>query len=174
MALIVNHTDIDAFNKFNSLYENDLLGICHLLAKFSIDVYTVGQYLEIYDVPSIDNVENEPFTNYIRKGHENASSTIAGIVINPVKCDSIKLDESELLAAIVHEVGHIIYFFTENKIVGGSFQEEVYSDNVALRLGLSQRLSSALDKLMNYGNYSTALVEQMMMRKNIIDKNIFN
>lgn len=55
----------------------------------------------------------------------------------------MELTTKDKLAAIAHEIGHIIFFFLENK----SIDEELKADEFACKMGLSIELLGLLEKI---------------------------
>ena len=89
------------------------------------------------------------------------------IEVEPI-IKNLKLTESEQLAAIAHEIGHILFFFLENKedypVPNG---EEIYCDSIACKIGLSAEMLSIIIKLINDKNYSEFSCS-LYIRKNIL------
>ena len=155
--------DYPIFGKFCQFYGSSLTSICHLLTKFKIHILTLEQYLACVDeFPKIEGVENQPFACFVKNNTESAETTIAGVVFTQSLVDEFDLTESEQFAAIAHEVGHIMYFYLDNK---DSYpNEEVYADNIACRIGLRYSIISLLDKLISCGRYKD-LEGMLIMRK---------
>ena len=155
--------DYPIFGKFSHYYGGTLISICHLLTKFKIHVYTLEQYLAFADnFPKIEDVENQLFACFVKNDTPHAETTVAGIVFTQSLIDELELTESEQFAAIAHEIGHILYFYLENK---DSYPcDEVYADSVASRIGLKGLILSVIDKLICCGKYQD-LDNQLRMRK---------
>lgn len=83
------------------------------------------------------------FGCYVLKETNNAQDTISGIIINEELCSQLELTTNDKLAAIAHEIGHIIYFFLENKPI----DEELKADEFACKIGLSRELLGLLGKM---------------------------
>lgn len=136
------------------------------MTKFKIHVYTLDQYLSIaYSLPQIEDVENQLFSCFVKNETIHAETTIAGVVFTQSLIDELNLTESEKFAAIAHEIGHVLYFYLENKNSYPS--EEVYADSVACRIGLQDSILSVIDKLICCGKYQD-LANQLEIRKMFI------
>ena len=158
--------DYPIFGKFSHYYGGTLISICHLLTKFKIHVYTLEQYLAFADnFPKIEDVENQLFACFVKNDTPHAETTVAGLVFTQSLIDELELTESEQFAAIAHEIGHILYFYLENKNSYPS--EEVYADSVACRIGLKDSILSVIDKLICCGKYQD-LANQLEIRKMFI------
>ncbi len=154
------------FRKFCLYYGSRITYICHLLTKFKIHVFTIYKYLSIEDnLPQIEDVENQLYACFVKNETAHAETTVAGIVFSQSLIDKLDLTEPEQFAAIAHEVGHILYFFLENKDSYPS--EEVYADSVACRIGLKDSILSVIGKLIHCGMYQD-LEHQLMIRKMFI------
>lgn len=157
------------FGRFNALFGEKLVDYCSLLGKFQINVYSTEEYKRLPgDIPRIEDIDKQVFASFIVKYGVTADTTEAGIVYSELLLSTLRLNEAELFAAIAHEVGHILYFFLENKAnYPGPQGEEVYSDGLACRLGLASPMLSTLKKIENSGicPYSESL---FFTRKSII------
>ena len=109
--------------------------------------------------------ENDVFAYYLDKKDYNASSTYAEILVNIDKCKKLCLTDQEMLAALAHEIGHIIMFFREDKEHFNGQALEASCDQYACMLGLTVPLSSLLDKLVRLGEYPEELKQQMVCRR---------
>ena len=159
--LIGNKTIVKAFDTFNSEYALKAISICNILSKFQI---IAVDYNDSLYVDKIDLKDYEAFGSYINKAGTEPSSTYAEIIINERVCDRTKLSEQEMIAAIAHEVGHIIFYFKTNKEDFQGQGEEVCCDTYACRMGLAIPLCSLLEKLIDSGDYQMELVNQMKNR----------
>lgn len=157
------------FQYFNNCYYLNLTKYCYLLQNFQIKIITVEEYLKKLDtLPIIESVEIQPFASYIYKTSNKIEHTNAGIIINEPIIKNLKLTESEQLAAIAHEIGHILFFFLENKEdYPGPNGEEIYCDSIACKIGLSAEMLSIIIKLINDKNYSEFSCS-LYIRKNIL------
>lgn len=130
-------TNIKDFNLFEELYESNVYAVCNLLKKFSINVHTIGEYKDLLEkdsiIPVIEDIDKDLFGCYILKETFDAKNTISGIIINEELCSLLKLTTSDKFAAIAHEIGHIMFFFLENKQI----DEELKADEFACKIGLS-------------------------------------
>ena len=158
--------DYPIIGKFCHHYGSEITSICHLMTKFKIHVYTLDQYLSSTDdLPQIEDVENQLFSCFVKNETIHAETTIAGIVFTQSLIDELNLTESEKFAAIAHEIGHILYFYLENK---NSYPcEEVFADSVACRIGLKDSILSVIDKLICCGKYQD-FANQLETRKMFI------
>lgn len=159
--LVINKTNISAFDTFNSEYALKAISICNILSKFQI---IAVDYNDSLYVDKIDLKEFEAFGNYINKEEYDASSTYAEIIVNESVCSKLRLSEQEMMAAIAHEVGHIIFYFKTNKEDFQGQAEEVSCDTYACRMGLAIPLCSLLEKQIYTGDYQMELVNQMKNR----------
>lgn len=169
---IQKQQEYPVFGHFNDCYGETLIEYCPLLNQFQINILTVDEYSDFSaDLPAIDGVESQPFSSFIRKDGEKADTSIAGIVICEPLIESIGFNETEQYAAIAHEIGHILYFFLDYKErYPGSQGEEIFSDTIATRIGLSAGMLSVIDKLERCGLYSDVL-SRFGMRKVMLGGN---
>ena len=159
--LVINKTNISAFDTFNSEYALKAISICNILSKFQI---IAVDYNDSLYVDKIDLKEYEAFGNYINKEEYDASSTYAEIIVNESVCSKLRLSEQEMMAAIAHEIGHIMFFFKSDKEKYGGQAEEVFCDQFACKIGLAKPLNTLLNKLVLSGDYKEELVRQMKNR----------
>jgi deoxycytidylate deaminase len=159
--LIVNKTIVKAFDTFNSEYALKAISICNILSKFQI---IAVDYNDSLYVDKIDLKDYEAFGFYINKVGIEPSSTYAEIIVNERVCERMGLSEQEMIAAIAHEVGHIIFYFKTNKEDFQGQAEEVSCDTYACRMGLAIPLCSLLEKQIYTGDYQMELVNQMKNR----------
>ena len=159
--MVINKTNISAFDTFNSEYALKAISICNILSKFQI---IAVDYNDSLYVDKIDLKDYEAFGFYINKVGIEPSSTYAEIIVNERVCERMGLSEQEMIAAIAHEVGHIIFYFKTNKEDFQGQAEEVCCDTYACRMGLAIPLCSLLEKLIDSGDYQMELVNQMKNR----------
>ena len=159
--LIVNKTKLEVFNTFNREYASKAISICPVLRKFQIVATNYDESSHIHDV---DLKDYEAFGFYINKVGIEPSSTYAEIIVNERVCERMGLSEQEMIAAIAHEVGHIIFYFKTNKEDFQGQAEEVCCDTYACRMGLAIPLCSLLEKLIDSGDYQMELINQMKNR----------
>lgn len=62
------------------------------------------------------------------------------------------------MAAIGHEVGHIIHHFNETLSNAGNMMVEIKADEVVAKLGMAEPLKSVLHKLRSSNRYSKSNV----------------
>ena len=167
------HTNIECFDTFNQRYKTKVYEICPLLKEFSINVYTTDEYKELLEThsktPVIDNVDKEAFSTYIFKHTPSAKDTISGIIINEKLCLELKVSSRDKLAAIAHEIGHIMFFFLEDKQI----DEEFKADDFACKMGLSEELLGLLEKLKNSGVYNEATTYHLGLRIEAIRRRVW-
>lgn len=162
--LIKNKTEFEVFDTFNEKYSELAISLCCFLAKFQIIAISTCNSEHIDD---IGMNEPDPFGCFINKTEYDASSTYAEIVINKKKCEELELSDQEIHAAIAHEIGHVIFFFIEDK-ENKKDMEEVICDQYACRMGLADSLISLLDKLIGSGDYSQDHVRLLSNRKRFV------
>lgn len=158
------------FGRFNAIYGETLVDYCSLLSKFQINVLTVEEYKALPEgTPLIDDIEKEAFACFIRKDGDTADTTNAGIVYNSSLIDRFGFTEPEHYACIAHEIGHILYFFLDNKNdYSGPQGEEIYADRLSCRISLAEQMLKVLNKLEESGLYSDP-ISRFGMRKLIIE-----
>ena len=161
-----NKTDIAILNSFNEEFSHAAIDICPLLSKFQIII--VNHYETKY--ASVANLnENDTFAYYLNKESEDASSTYAEIIVNKELCDKLLFTGQEYLAAVAHEIGHIIFYFRSDKELFQGEAEEIVSDSFACRMGLAHPLSTLINKLISSGLYSDNQIQLMRKRLSIIE-----
>lgn len=148
------------FGRFNARHGVSLAEYCPLLNKFQINVLTVPEYQGLPEgTPVIDGIEIQPFASFITKYGDTADTTNAGIVINIPIIEQLGFTELEQHSAIAHEIGHILFFFLDNKVnYPGSCGEEIYCDSIAVRIGLSVELLSTIEKIENSGMFPDSTI----------------
>ena len=150
--------DYPIFGKFSHCYGGKVTSICHLLTKFKIHIYTLEKYLACADnLPKIEDVDNQLFACFVKNDTPYAETTVAGIVFTQSLIDELELTESEQFAAIAHEIGHILYFYSKNRDLYSAGQgEEIYADAIACKIGLADSMISTIVKLERSQVYSDA------------------
>ena len=68
------------------------------------------------------------------------------------------------MAAIAHEVGHIIHHFNETLNTAGTMMIEIKADEVVAKLGIAEHLKSVLHKLKSSKRYSKEQCQLMDLR----------
>lgn len=149
-GLIINHTRIRAFDTFNEQYSAKAIEICQLLKEFQI--YLVLDYDSQY-FNSVNMEENDPFGYYIEVKTGRASDAIAEIMVNKTLCERLELTAQEMLAAVAHEVGHIMFYFHTEKEKWKGIDEEMICDEYVCRMGLKDEMVSLLKKMIDSGKY---------------------
>lgn len=164
------YTSYKEFNTFEELYKSKAYAVCNLLKKFSVNVHTIGEYKELLEqhskLPVIEDIDKDLFGCYVLKETNDAKDTISGIIINDELCSQLKLTTNDKLAAIAHEIGHIMFFFLENKQI----DEEFKADEYACQMGLSVELLGLLEKLQKSGIYNEHTTRQLELRLKAIKK----
>lgn len=164
------YTSCKEFNTFEELYKSSAYAVCNLLKKFSVNVHTIGEYKELLEqyskLPVIEDIDKDLFGCYVLKETNDAKDTISGIIINDELCSQLKLTTNDKLAAIAHEIGHIMFFFLENKQI----DEEFKADEFACQMGLSVELLGLLEKLQKSGIYNEHTTRQLELRLKAIKK----
>lgn len=161
--LLNNKIHIPAVDRFEEIYSQSAIDICCILEKFTISVISSDTYLKMSEAGP--DLIQSPFSECINKKGHDASSTEAYIIINQSYCDSLNLTEEEMMAAIAHEIGHIIFFFLENKEIYSKSCEEVKADGYAKIMGLEDPLKSVLHKMKNSDLFSQE-------QKNVIESRL--
>lgn len=151
--LIINRTGIKGFDAFNNEgYSARAVLLCPPLSKFKINLV---EHSKTKYSKEIDLKENDAFTYYLyQKTDNDASSVYAEIVVNEEVCNELCLTEQEQLAAIAHEVGHIMLHFRNDKESLSVSMEELESDLYACKMGLQKPLYSLLQKMYDSHLYS--------------------
>ena len=170
LQLINNKTRMKVFDTFNEEYAELAISICNLLGKFQIHA------LYHYDSKHLDDIgfdEFDSFASYINKEEYDASSTFAEIVVNEDKCKELCLTELEMLAAIAHEVGHIIFYFHTDRERNIGL-EEFLCDKYACRMNLATPLESLLRKLANNRDCSNDIQNILFQRIEFIKLHLKN
>lgn len=162
--MIENHTGIGVFDEFDKCFSEKAIGICPLLSKYPIHVYTKEQYIVKKDenkLPDVD-FDNTPFAYGKDQAIAGDASTMnAVIVCDETFCETLKLSDEEKLASIAHEVGHIILYFLTNNVL---YDQEKKADEYVATMGLGYPLKSVLMKLVNSGLYSEEYCEYFNSR----------
>lgn len=158
--LIDNKSDIFCLNQFNGELGSKIKSICPLLKQFTIHVVNKNKSRFIKESQLRDN---DTFGFYLVKDKFQISSTYIEIIIDEKLFQQLCLTESEMMAAIAHEIGHVIMFFREDKENFQGQAEEVCCDSYACKIGLAVSLSSLLSKLINSNLYTK---EQSAVMKN--------
>lgn len=158
--LIDNKTGIESLNSFNDEFSSKIENICPYLKMFSIHIqkHTQSKYLKEVNFNDID-----AFAFYFEKNKPEASSAYAEIIVNTELCQKLDLTELEMLAAVAHEIGHIIMLLDDKANCQGQ-AEEVYCDEYASKIGLAKPLCSLLKKLIASNLYSEEQLEVMRNR----------
>lgn len=161
---LFHNTNNRDFNTFEEVYKSNVYSVCSLLKKFSIKVHTIDEYKDLLEtnqkLPVIENIDKDLLGCYILKETNDAKDTISGIIINEELCSQLKLSTNDKLAAIAHEIGHIICFFLENKPI----DEELKADEFACKMGLSIDLLGLLEKMKKAKIYDEDITKHLEWR----------
>lgn len=152
---------IETFTVFEKLYSSKIYEICSLLKKFSINVYNIAEYRKSEKLPIINDMELQPLACFITKDEERAETADAGIRYNELLISKLKLTDSLIQAAVAHEIGHIIFFFSSNKDEVPDF-EEFYADTLAIKLGMKNEIK---ELLLIEANIYTEEVNQLLQKR---------
>lgn len=167
MELFYN-TSNEAFKAFEKLYEPNVYTVCDLLKKFSINVHTLNEYKKLLEtfpkLPIVENIEKDLFGCYVLKETKDVKDTISGIIINEELCSQLELSINDKLAAIAHEIGHIMFFFLENKQIN----EELKADEFACKMELSVELLGLLEKIKGANIYNEVITKHLELRLRVI------
>lgn len=169
---LFSYTAIKDFNTFEDLYKSNVYSVCNLLMKFSINVHTIDEYKHLLEInpkiPIVENIHKELFGCYVLKETIDAKNTISGIVINEELCTQLNLTINDKFAAIAHEIGHIIFFFLEDKQI----DEELKADEFACKIGLSVELCGLLKKMIEANIYNETNINYLEFRLKVIENYI--
>ena len=155
------------FGRFNVRYGDTLADNCPPLQEFQIAIFTKEEFeANPRDLPAIDLDENDAFACSSDKKEDAASSTKAGIIFNQAAIESLGLTEEEQYAAIAHEIGHIIYRFSDKKEQFPKGQgEEIFADSIAAEIGLANEILSVIEKMEKEFYYDENKESRFGMRK---------
>ena len=161
--LIINKTCIEAVNDFNRLYGLQAINICPELYNITINAvyHDDSQHLSELNLNS-----NDAFAYFF---YYEAPPKIAEIVINEEVLLRQGMENEDILAAIAHEIGHIISI--ENH--GDCFKElaaEILSDDYACKIGLRNQLILLLKKMKDCGEYSDFQLHWLEKRIDLLER----
>lgn len=158
--LIENRSDISCLSFFNEEFRSKIEELCPLLKQFTIYIVNKNDSKFTNDAHLDDN---DAFGFYLVKDQAPISSTYVEIIVDKKICQKLNLTQSEMMAAIAHEIGHVIKFFRVDAEDLQGLEEEVCCDMYACRIGLATPLYSLLCKLIDSNLYNQ---EQSAMIKN--------
>lgn len=164
--LIINKTNLSVFEAFEKDYSSKAISICSLLNKFQIFAVNHSDSLHLKEV---DFGKNDAFANFINKTEYDASTTYAEIIVDFDVCNRLNLTDEEMKAAIAHEVGHIMFFFIEDKNNYRGLSEEIICDKYVCQMGLKTYLKSLLQKLIKSRLYPENQNQQIQIRLSALD-----
>lgn len=169
--LFNNHTSDDIFQNFEQKFKSILyLKYAHL-STLHIDCYTVAQYKQQEKAPLFEDLNNDTFAYAIDVKFDGEQRMVfAAIILSPELCESFNFTEMEKMAAIAHEVGHIIHHFNEALTNVGTMMVEIKADEVAAKLGMAEPLKSVLHKLKSSKLYSKEQCRLMDLRIQMLNR----
>lgn len=88
------------------------------------------------------------------------------IMRHEASCKTAGLTTDEQYALIAHEVGHFVASI--ERIQQWGFDEEVYADSIAVKIGLHNELMSALQKLINSPMTDKTSIPVLQSRINLL------
>lgn len=163
--LFNNHTSDDIFQNFEQKFKPILYQKYPHLSTLQIDCYTAIQYKQQESVPLIEDLSNDTFAYSIDVKTDGEQRTVfAAIILSPELCKSLNFTKMEKMAAIAHEVGHIIHYFNKALSKAGNMMFEIKADEVAAKLGIAKPLKSVLHKLKSSKRYSKEQCQLMDLR----------
>ena len=162
-------TDQRIFEEFNQQYGDCLVSHYPLLGSFQVKIFSLDEYLASSEnLPEIEDIRNQPYEVFVNKENVAIETTNADIIHNESLIRQLGLTELEQFAAIAHEIGHILYFFLENKRDYPGLQgKEIYADKIACEIGLAAEMLSTIEKLERSGIFRDP-ISQFGMRKCMI------
>lgn len=170
MSVLDNKTNMSIFDDVNANFGDQLLLRCPILAKFKIRCINIEEYIQTkgsYQI-EIDNVEEQVFSCLIEKTETDASSTRAIIVVNGDLLSTLDFTFNEQISMIIHEIGHIMFFFKDGKS-DNQLCEELYADSIPCEMGLQEYLYSVLNKLYESDLYEEGIKKQLWTRMRSIN-----
>ena len=167
--LFLNHTSENVFQNFEQQFKTILYREYTHLELFHIDCYTIDQYKQLDGVTILEDTKNDTFLYSVDvKIVDEQRIIFAAIIFSPTLCETLNFTEKEKLAAIAHEVGHIIHYFNENLTNANSLMVELKADEVAEKLGLAEPLKTVLEKLKSSKLYSREQSQLMDLRRQFL------
>lgn len=167
--LFLNHTSENVFQNFEKQFKTILYREYTHLELFHIDCYTIDQYKQLDGVTILEDTKNDTFLYSVDvKIVDEQRIIFAAIIFSPTLCETLNFTEKEKLAAIAHEVGHIIHYFNENLTNANSLMVELKADEVAEKLGLAEPLKTVLEKLKSSKLYSREQCQLMDLRRQFL------
>lgn len=162
MITFKNDTNIVLYDEFISQWSIPINEFYSTERDFCIHFITLEQlhkdynYLEEY---SHENYEDSPYGCIYDAGFENRVNDV--IIVNVEILDKIRLSQSECMACILHEVGHLYYYLEYGEIGGNNvLLKEYMSDCFVKNIGKGNELKTALTKLSHSGLYSKDYCEK--------------
>lgn len=163
--LFNNHTSDNIFQEFEQRFGSILYQKYTHLSVLCIDCYTVSQYKLQENVPLIEGLSNDTFAYSIDVKSDGVQRAVfAAIILSPELYELFNFTEMEKMAAIAHEVGHVIHYFNQALSTAGTMMIEIKADEVAAKLGLAEPLKSVLHKLKSSKRYSKEQCQLMDLR----------
>ena len=165
MQLIKNTDNIEVFDMFNKKYGQKVLSLFPELNE--IEIHAVN-HNNATTIAQKDLDEKDTFAFFF---NEKENPKYAEIIINKDACKLFDFSEQELMAAIAHEIGHIIKRVRLNFVIIEQ-DEEIISDDYVCKIGLGSPLLSLLNKFVNSGFYLEKALEPIRQRIHIIERSI--
>ena len=105
--MFVNHTGLQLINDFEHEYKDIIYALYPIISNTEINFVTTEQYLNLDNVPPIENLENDSFSYSCKRVN---NSVVGYVIYSPSICKPLELSSKELYSALAHEVGHIIHY----------------------------------------------------------------
>lgn len=162
-----NQTGIAEFDIFEIRYWDVLCKKYPHIKKYNVRCLTIDQYRKLENVPEIDFSENDCFEfAFDDRIIRNGDCPFASIIVNESACKRLCFTQDDKLAAIAHELGHIVH--ATNTILQNAHEswKEKFADEVAGFIGLSKSLKSLIQKLKDsklYSDYQNSLFDFRIM-----------
>ena len=160
----MSYNNLAIFSSFEEQFRDRLISLFPILKKISIKTFSLQQYKSAPEnyIIQIKDPEKQPLSCFIYNNTGAIEETICGIVINDDLINSLKISEHEIYAGIAHEIGHILFFFAENKDVN---KEEFFADSVACELNLKNEMSQLIEKVLISNIYPQFTNNQLRIRQ---------
>lgn len=168
--LFNNHTSDNIFKEFEQRFRSILYQGYPHLSTLCIDCYTASQYKQQENIPQIEWQSSDTFAYSIDLKSDGVQRTVfAAIILSSELCELFNFTRMEKMAAIAHEVGHIIHHFNNALNGAGTMMKEIKADEIAAKLGLAVPLKSVLHKLKSSERYSKEQCKLMDLRIQVLN-----
>lgn len=166
--MIFNNPNKEAlFDVFQTNYMSDIDGLYKDVNQryFQTDVYT-------------DTGNFTGFANDEKRGMYNSKKSDTPfqclnnfmghteIMRHKACCDAANLTVDEQYALIAHEIGHFIATIERIQVYG--FDEEVFADSIAVKIGLRNEIISAIQKLIKSPMTDRTAIAELKARLNLL------